>query len=419
MLGVDLSMSRKRLIALLGFAIILGGGGLVAFLMTEAVYRAYLLHVAAPERFTRKPPGAIGVYGKPFWIYDEQFGYVYPKAESIPITTIAENRVVLCSQYSDFNAQGNVGKIIGDYDSADLKILVFGDSFSATVHNGDTWPNLLQRRLSERLNRTVNVVNFGRDGYGVLQMFDLAAVKVREWKPDITIVAFITNDLQRVRFWRTITKVDGYWRYLVSPQPTPDPNPKIAYDTGLYDPGATDEYCEAAKASGKSDSLIERARETYARGVAVGGNRAANPYTFRHSYLLARLRHGDPFKGMSNFFAFPVVQSQSYAEDKRFVEDVAAIRQSGTRLMLMHLAFYPEIKDGKEYITNYTESALLESLEKVTEQPIHKTTDHIPMPLPDPERMNVSPDNYHPSPWGIALYADAVAEALIRGGYAR
>jgi hypothetical protein len=410
-------MSRTRLIAVAGLAIMLGGGSFVAFFVMEAAYRAYLLHVASPERFTRKPPGAIGVYGKPFWIYDEQFGYVYPKGESIPIATIAENKVVLCSRFSDFNEQGNVGKVFGDYDTADLKILVFGDSFTATVHDGDTWPNLLQRRLSERLNKTVNVVNFGRDGYGVLQMLDLAAAKIREWKPDLAIVAFITNDLQRVRIWRTITRVNGNWRYLVSPQPSPHPDPRIAYDTGLYDPDATEDYCEAAKATGKSDSLIERAFATYARGVAVGGNRAASPYTLRHSYLLARLRHGDPFKGMSNFFAFPVVQLTSYGQDKRFMEDLEAIRQSGAPLVLMHLAFYPEIKDGTEYVANYAEAALLESLEKVTGQSVLKTTDHIPMPLPDPERMNISPDNYHPSPWGIGLYADAVAEALIRNSY--
>jgi hypothetical protein len=31
-----------------------------------------------------------------------------------------------------------------------------------------------------------------------------------------------------------------------------------------------------------------------------------------------------------------------------------------------------------------------------------------------PERLNVSPDNFHPSLWGMQFYADVVADALVR-----
>lgn len=397
----------------------LGLAGVIALvfacmaLVSELVYRAYL-YQKAQDRFVRKSPGPLTVYGEPFWIYDEQFGYRYPNGEPVPIATIHEGRVVDCSELRIANRQGNIGDIIGEYEKADVRILVFGDSFTATSHNGVTWPNILQQKLTERLGCVAHVVNFARDGAGLLQMFDMAAAKMSELKPDLAIIAFITNDLQRTRFWRTVTKVDGIWRYLVSPFPTPDPDPLSSYDTALYHPEATREWCRQMKETGQRDRVIHEIEQAYQKGVSVGGTRAADILALNHSYLLAAVRYRDPFYGLPGFFAFPVIAYESYAEDARFMRSLKIIEQSGAPYILMHLAFYPEFKEGKEYILTNAEEKLLQSLGTVTGKEIFETTKRLNLPLSDPLQYVQSPDNYHPSLAGLNLYADAIAELLVR-----
>jgi hypothetical protein len=245
-------------------------------------------------------------------------------------------------------------------------------------------------------------------------MFDMAAAKMSELKPDLAIIVFITNDLQRIRFWRTVTKVDGIWRYLVSPFPTPDPDPLSSYDTALYHPEATREWCREAKETGRYDRVIGEIRQAYQKGVSVGGTRTANIFALNHSYLHAAVRYRDPFYGLPGFFAFPVITYESYSEDDRFMRSLKSIEISGVPYILMHLAFYPEFTEGKEYILTNAEEKLLQSLRAVTGKEIFETTKYLNLPLNDPQRFVQSPDNYHPSLAGLNLYADAMAELVVR-----
>jgi lysophospholipase L1-like esterase len=408
-----------RLAAIIGTCILIVAGAGMGFVLSELAYRIYLVKVAAPQRFERAVKSGYAVNDKPMWIYDEQFGYVYPKGDTIGIASISGGKVTACSSYKEFNREGNVGKIVGDYAAANVKILAFGDSFTATSHNGITWPLLLQERLAKRLGRTVNVVNYGRDGTGLLQMFDMAAAKTaeRKPKPDLAIIAFITNDLQRVRFWRAVTKVDGHWRHLVSPEPTPNPDPAKSYDTAMYHPEATPEWCRKMKETGQRDHVITELDEVYNSGIGVGEERSADVFSLRHSYLIARVLHGDPFRGIGGRFLFPVVNYDTYAEDLRLMKSIKELEASGVPYVLFHFAFYPEFKAGREYIMNHDESRLLKSLEQVTGKRIFETTPYIDLPVPDPERLIQSPDNFHPSLPGLELYADAMAEMLVREGY--
>ncbi len=409
---------RGKPVLVLATLVLVLFGILTGAALTEGLYRAYLYRTAR-ARFVRRVPGSLAVYDRPFWVYDERFGYVYPAGEKVHVTSISDGRVVSCGYWTDFNAEGNIGKIVGDYATAALRVLVFGDSFTATVHDGVTWPLVLQERLTRRLGREAHVVNFARDGYGVLQMFDLAAAKIPEWKPDLVVFSFITNDLERIRFWRTVTKVNGRWRYLVSPRATPDPDPLISYDTALYHPDATAAWCRSRKGRTGADRVLRDVEAVYQRGVSVGERRAANAFTLRHSYVLARLRRGDPFAGVPGMFSFPQVPYDDYADDARFVKSVRAVESTGVPYALVHLAFYPELKAGREYITNYREARLLASLARLTEKEILETRGHIRLPIEDPERLIQSPSNYHPSRAGLELYADAVAEIVIRNRLAR
>ncbi len=397
----------------LGFALL---GITIGLVLCEAAYRVRLYMVAPPDRFVPRLGNGFSVIDRPMWIYDEQFGYVYPKGERIHFTHITKGRVVACSFWSGFNEQGNVGKIEGDYRTADLKILVFGDSFTATLHDGIGWPLLLQRRLSQLLRRDAHVVNFGRDGYGMLQMFDLAAAKIPEWKPHLAIIAFITDDLRRLRFWRTVAKVNGRWRYLVSPDPTPTPDLPRSYDAGLYHPEATSHWCESMKGTGRRDRVLDEIVEAYAQGTRSGEIRAEHILALRHSYLLARLRYRNPFRGLPGVFSFPTIDHASYAADSRFIGSLRAIEATGVPYVVVHLARYEELKEGREYLVDDQEAALLRSLSEVTGKRVLETTQYIRLPVEHPERLIQSPDDHHPALASFHLYAEAVAEMLVQNG---
>ena len=141
-----------------------------------------------------------------------------------------------------------------------------------------TWPNYLQDMLEEETGASVHVVNFGRDAYGVLQMFDLASAKIAEWRPDLAVIAFITDDLTRDRFWRTTTILDGRERIMTSMIPAQNQDWDIATDAYLLQSDATSEWCHHALDSGAVDDPIVLELEEVLRAGR------------RHSTLLA-----DPF----------------------------------------------------------------------------------------------------------------------------
>jgi len=96
------------------------------------------------------------------------------------------------------------------------------------------------------------------------------------------------------------------------------------------------------------------------------------------------------------------------------VENRAKIKASGINWILFHRAFYSEIKANRDYITNRREAALLDNLEQETGKLVLRTTDFVKMPVQDPQRLNVNPDDHHPSLRGMRFCAEAVAEALLR-----
>jgi hypothetical protein len=399
------SMVANAVLIVFGLAVGLG--------LSEIGYRIYLAD-SVPERFSRPEPTSIAVYDKNHWEYSEPYGYGYPAGVTLNLTSIVDRKVVSCSHIDTINERGNIGPIEGTYEDAAIRVLVFGDSWSAFVQDGVTWTDVFERRLQERLGREVEVVNFSRDGYGVLQMFDMAADLVPEWKPDLAIIAFITNDLQRVRTWRIPLYVDGVVdRVVTSFEPDLEPDLTTSYDTFIVHHEATRDWCEAARQSGETDSVIEQIIEKYRRANRVGGLKPADLFTFSHSYLLNRVRRGDPFHGVPGWFSFPVVMYDDYREDARFMRAVASVRESGVPTILYHMAFYPEVKAGEEYIVTEREGNLLKSLYDITDFPVVETLDHVDLPVESPERMNASPNNYHPSRWGMDFYTDALLHALL------
>jgi lysophospholipase L1-like esterase len=402
--------SPRRRIVFAGLLVVFGC--LVGLVLSEGAYRAYLYVTPFVRHWLHDRSGYFSSYSISHWEFDEQFGYVYPPERAIDYTGVRNGRVVECHRLNVINRNGNMGTIVGRYDEAQLKVLVVGDSWSAFQQEGKTWPNFLQEALERRLGRSVHVVNFGRDGYGMLQMFDLAAAKVAEWKPDLAIIAFISDDLARARFWRTVVGEGDDVRVLTTLDPIRNPDPARVTDTFLLLPSATQEWCRSMIGTDRQDpvlaTLIAKRQRLLAEQNSV---RLADLLTLRQSFLIhPSLRDPrNPFQRTNTRVRFT-----TFAAAARFMAAVERLRATGIPLMLFHLAYYPEVGARREAILDSQQAALWKSLEQVTGQRVLRTTDYVRLPIAAPERLNVSADDFHPSLWGMQFYADGVADALVQ-----
>jgi GDSL-like lipase/acylhydrolase family protein len=391
-------------------------GCLMGLALSEGAYRTYLYGNDFAHRWRDARSGYFSSYSRSHWEFDDQFGYVYPPERTLDYTGVQDGRVVECHRLNVINRNGNIGPIVGRYDEAQVKVLVFGDSWAAFQQEGKTWPNFLQEALERRLGRSAHVVNFGRDGYGILQMFDLAAAQVAEWKPDLAVITFISDDLARARFWRTVVGEGDDVRVLSTTRPSRVPDPTRGADVSLLLPSATHEWCRSMIGSERVDPILTKLIAKRTRLLAARPSvKLTDVLTLRQSFLYTRLfvTHRNPFWFLLQA-TNPRVRFSSFADDARFMSALERLRATGIPWVLFHLAYYPEVKAGKEAILDAQQAALWNSLEEVTGRPILRTLDHVRWPVPAPERMYVSPEDLHPSRWGMEFYANAVADALVQ-----
>ena len=394
---------------------------ILSLLLVEVGFRAYLFS-ADPERFesNAEVPEFYGVYDRSLWEYDADFGYRYPPERLVNLTSISNGVVAGCSLLDYINENGNIGISGQKHANPDYTIAVFGDSWTAFIIEGKTWPIFLQDTLEARTGKKINVINYGRDGYSVVQMFDLAQVKIPESKPDLALFAFITDDIDRDRFWRTEVEIDGEARVLTTTERNPEPSLERSTDTFLLHSDATREWC--LQTEGRRDAVVEAIEDKYLDLLAHANSADGPPpdlFTIEHSYLYNRFVHRDPtyfarqqFRPSQN----PRLKQWSYRDIPGFAEAMASVNATGVPWRLVHLAFYPEVKAQKEYELSTQRAELLASLEAMAGHQAFRTLDYVELPVDRPERMNVTPTNFHPSLWGMEFYGNAVAEMIIQNG---
>lgn len=81
-----------------------------------------------------------------------------------------------------------------EHDPERYVVLIVGDSFTFGdgAEDQDVWPTILQLE-----NDRLQVLNFAVSGYGVGQMYLMLERQIGRYPPDLTIAAFIDDDLQR------------------------------------------------------------------------------------------------------------------------------------------------------------------------------------------------------------------------------
>ena len=109
---------------------------------------------------------------------------------------LKENKVKM---HIEVNADGLLGKaypvnrVLGKY-----RIALLGDSFTSgeAVDPESKFSGVWEKNLSNKIPTGVEVINFGVGGTGTWQQLQMFHIKVRKYKPDLTVVAFCwCNDI--------------------------------------------------------------------------------------------------------------------------------------------------------------------------------------------------------------------------------
>jgi GDSL-like Lipase/Acylhydrolase len=404
-----------RNVAMFALAAVVGGG------LAEGTYRGQVF--LKDERIYWRAPRVeqllpISAISRSLWTYNPDEGFRYTDRTNIFGTTIQDGKIVSCGTIDPINKDGSPGLTEGDYDSAAVKIAIFGDSYTVTVDDKNkSWPNRLQELLQSKLGTSVHVLNLARDGTGIAQAFDVAAASVDRYRPDLMIFAFNSSQVGAQRVWRMEKVIDGEPRILTSlinTLNTDIKNHAVTFDTFLIQPKMDAAWCAKFKDGGELDEVGKEVVSKYLRFRP-----ARYPlWTLRRSFLWHKIVHGDGFyEGASTAKAPGNFSAETIAEDAKLKADIARLKLAHVPIVLVHLPIAPEVKAGKEFQIEAS-AQIAAAISAMTGKPVHGLLDYLP-PMAAPDEMSISSTNAHPSKFGIEMYAAAVTALLTKEGYLR
>jgi hypothetical protein len=391
----------------------------------EAGYRVYL-YVKHPNYFRAADVAAADfwVQTHSFWRYDSDYGYGYVPSLTVDVATVKAGAVVQCSQMTVANSQGNSGPPVPDFDEADVKIAVFGDSFTSAPVAGPAWTQLLGEKLERALGRTVRVLNLGRDGYGLPQMMALANGKLKDVKPALIIFAFHGTALNRGRSWRTIAGTGDDMRLYTSTDSSPNSNPDEAAETVIILPSASYSWCRDHLSKPReqqiADPVLQKMLAKHREIAAKNRPPVADVLDWKASYVYGMLRYRSPFRAQWGKLipaANPVLGYDDYREDPKFMADLAGVMKSGVPLLFVHLPLGSSISEGREFDLDRRGRKLLDNLQSITGAAVRKTSDFIHPSREEALRMCASAHDCHPGDFGMEMYAQAIAAMVLSSGF--
>jgi len=364
-------------------------------------------------RICTRHRGRVSIFDQPQWEYDPQFGFRYlPNIRTREYLFEQGRPNGYCMVYAT-NEYGNVNHTTRqDYERAQVKGLVFGDSFTAIPTGevgGLTWPDLLQRKLADRWQTSVALHNFGRDGYSILQMVELAAEKVAEFKPDFVLIGFISGDLMRSRAWRFNFHDGRYHRVRVTNVPQPNPKKPEGADAFIICPQLTiEKFRQIATTADGDDGLL---REIRAQCLFLQrqAHRHVNFLSTKNSFLWDQTFYGDPFIRFKPSDTVPTMELWDYAHDDRFVEGVRRLRASAPPIFAINLPQHHELKAGKP-VRSLQQQSLYNSLERLLGVEIVSILGQYRGGAGQVDRHYRLEEVGHPSALGLEYYAQAVCD---------
>ncbi|RZA00440.1 MAG: SGNH/GDSL hydrolase family protein [Sphingobacteriaceae bacterium] len=348
-------------------------------------------------------------------IFDIKYGQTTKPNNDCFMTYVENGKVIGGITNFISNADGLDSKTtFADYNKADKKVLVFGDSFSHWNQEGATWSDLVQDKLNQNSTKKTAILNYATGAYGVLQMLDLAADKIEEQKPDLIIIALINDDLSRMRWYTKELQDDqGVNRWMLSVKPGDWFNWKFSGDYALVVPEATREWNKKQLASqDPNDAVLKKANALYARLKESSDNvhQHVPLKQWDHSFLYNRLTTGTPYKIRASS-GLPRMGLTDFATDKRALDDAQRIKASGVPVMLVYLPLANEFKARKVIPLheqfNGQHAKLLNSLEKMMDDKLYHLEQEYKGTID--KKIDLIPVDTHPNRAGLELYADILA----------
>ncbi len=391
----------------------------------EGGYRLYLLF-KYPDHFktTTTIDGAeFSVWSASPWRYDPVYGYGYVPSLKVDSVQLAGGVVTGCSQFAVANEQGSLGPSVPDFDQADFRIVVFGDSFAGAYATGPAWTKMLGEKLEGQLGRTVRVRNMARDGYGMPQIIALANGKLKELRPSLVVIAFNGPSLGRARYWRTTVGAGDDIRLYSSVENSPNPDPETAADTAIVMSSPTRGWCEAqvkkSPEEQRRDPILQKILIKH-RGIAIkNGIPQANLFDLKASYVYDMVRYRNGFRSQWRSVlpsTNPQVTYDDYRDDPKFMADLAGVMNSGVPYLFAHIALGKSIAEGREFDLDNRSRSLMDSLRSITGAEIYKTTDFVSLSREAALGMCSSAADCHPSAFGHEVYAEAVSKMVLANG---
>ncbi|MEO8167750.1 MAG: SGNH/GDSL hydrolase family protein [bacterium] len=308
---------------------------------------------------------------------------------------------------------GNLGNGVKSWTDDDFKILAFGDSFTAYPFAYNSWTEYIGAPLLSVTNKNVEVMNLGRDGFGLLQIVRLANITLQNTKADLTVIAFIPADLGRARIWRTRVEADGVERELMSTEQSASPDVKHASDVLLIDPTVTPQWIQYVfDSSSSSNSFVEPLHKQFRHLLSDNLNEQFSVFTL---LLYNRIRFGDPYFPVRKVPRNPSVGFQRFEEDKVFMEDVKNLLSSNTPVVFIMLPGYEDMKAGK-ILFSEQEQRLYENLTSILPVKIYNLLERAEFPRNSIDSFFLMPEDGHPSKRGAEWFTKEIVKAIQDAG---
>jgi hypothetical protein len=394
-------------------------------LSVEVAYRLYLL-VKYPANFRTVDTTAapFSIWNRTVWRYSRDYGYEYFPARKVDSTAIEGGLVTVCAEFTVANEQGNFGPPVFDYDEADVRVAIFGDSFTGPLPTGTAWTKILGENLERELGKTVRVMNMGRDGYGMPQMIALANGKLKDLRPSVIVFAFNGPALERARYWRTTVGTGDDVRLYSSIEDSSNPDPGNAADTSIVMASATRQWCEEqikkSPDEQRGDPILQKILIKHREIAIKNGTPQANLFDLKASYAYDMIRYRNGFYSQWRTplpSTNPLVTYEDYRDDPIFMAHIGGVIKSGIPYIFAHLALGKTLSEGREFDLSARSRNLMESLRRITGAEIYRTSEFVSLSREDALRLCYSTADCHPSEYGHKVYANVVTKMLLKSGF--
>jgi hypothetical protein len=390
---------------------------IIGLIAAEGLYRGYLCYGVTHK--TSVAASVLDAWSSAPVVYSRDYGFDQPTSKELMIAHVENGRFSGCSEVT-FNRWGNVSANVPDYDAAEVKVLVFGEAITNTYSSGLAWTDEFQELLRERLHKSVAVINFARSGYGALQMFDMASVKVPELKPDFVVFALTTSALVQARHWWFEAEVGGFKALVRSPVPADKADPRMyAYSEALIVNGdVTGSRCTERTSGPVIEKTIRQQNELQRLNLESYSISAilASP----RSLIFDRLVHRNALSSVAQYrpdyltrAGYRALQSASYADDAALRKAIAALKAQRIPIALLHLPIPSEMERGEiDFDAEPNSRALLESLESLTGEKVRSLLSVVALPIV--KRSELVQNDQSPSEAGLEFIAANALKVLAK-----